>query len=74
LLSNNLSNDILCAHHVFLSYSNLRYLIMRWYYILYFYKCVCVYCEHNLCDIFLVKHSEFLWTFPKVEWMSQNKC
>ena len=29
LLSNNLSNDILCAHHVFLSYSNLRYLIMR---------------------------------------------
>ena len=42
LLSNNLSNDILCAHYVFLSYSNLRYLIMRWYYILYFYKCVCV--------------------------------
>ena len=38
LLSNNLSNDILCAHHVFLSYSNLRYLIMRWYYNLYFYK------------------------------------
>ena len=26
-------------------------------------------CEHNLCDISLVKHSEFLWTFPKVEWM-----
>jgi len=24
--------------HVFLSYSNLGYLIMRWYYILYFYK------------------------------------
>jgi hypothetical protein len=38
LFSNNLSNDILCAHHVFLSYSNLWYLIMRWYYILYFYK------------------------------------
>ena len=38
LFSNNLSNDILCAHHVFLSYSNLGYLIMRWYYILYFYK------------------------------------
>ena len=36
--SNNLSNDILCAHHVFLSYSNLGYLIMRLYYILYFYK------------------------------------
>jgi hypothetical protein len=29
LFSNNLSNDILCAHHVFLSYSNLGYLIMR---------------------------------------------
>ena len=28
LFSNNLSNDILCAHHVFLSYSNLGYLIM----------------------------------------------
>ena len=23
-------------------------------------QCVCVYCEHNLCDISLVKHSEFL--------------
>ena len=21
----------------------------------------------------LVKHSEFLWTFPKIEWISQNK-
>jgi hypothetical protein len=30
LFSNNLSNDILCAHHVFLSFSNLGYLIMRW--------------------------------------------
>jgi hypothetical protein len=29
LFSNNLSNDILCAHHIFLSYSNLGYLIMR---------------------------------------------
>ena len=29
LFSNSLSNDILCAHHVFLSYSNLGYLIMR---------------------------------------------
>jgi hypothetical protein len=29
LFSNNLSNDILCAHHVFLSFSNLGYLIMR---------------------------------------------
>ena len=29
LLSNNLSNDILSAHHVFLSYSNMGYLIMR---------------------------------------------
>jgi hypothetical protein len=29
LYSNNLSNDILCAHHIFLSYSNLGYLIMR---------------------------------------------
>jgi hypothetical protein len=29
LFSNNLSNDILCAHHVFLSYSNLGYLIIR---------------------------------------------
>ena len=38
LLSNNLSNDILSAHHVFLSYSNMGYLIMRWYYTLYFYK------------------------------------
>jgi hypothetical protein len=38
LFSNNLSNDILCAHHFFLSYSNLGYLIMRWYYILYFNK------------------------------------
>jgi hypothetical protein len=38
LFSNNISNDILCAHHFFLSYSNLGYLIMRWYYILYFYK------------------------------------
>ena len=38
LFSNNLSNDILCAHHFFLSYSNLGYLIMRWYYILYFDK------------------------------------
>jgi hypothetical protein len=38
LFSNNLSNDILCAHDVFLSYWNLGYLIMRWYYILYFYK------------------------------------
>ena len=167
LFSNNLSNDILCAHHVFLTFTNLGYLIMRWYYILYFYKalhtfffiffqktqsvqkarlikhthtntqththtkthtntqihkhthtqihkhththtntplgpvltrwdykkrgvssilfisclaifyqptqCVCVYCEHNLCDISLVKHSEFLWTFPKKEWISQNK-
>ena len=27
LLSNNLSNDILCVHHVFLSYSNMGYLI-----------------------------------------------
>ena len=36
--SQHLSNDILCAHHVFLSYSNLGYLIMMWYYILYFYK------------------------------------
>jgi len=32
--SQHLSNDILCAHHVFLSYSNLGYLIMMWYYIL----------------------------------------
>ena len=23
-------------------------------------QCVCVYCEHNLCDISLVKHSEFM--------------
>ena len=38
LFSNNLSNDILCAHHVFLTFTNLGYLIMRWYYILYFYK------------------------------------
>ena len=38
LFGNNLANDILCAHHVFLSYSNLGYLIMMWYYILYFYK------------------------------------
>ena len=30
-------------------------------------------CEHNLCDISLVKHSEFLWTFPEIEWISQNK-
>ncbi|MFN9906548.1 MAG: hypothetical protein ACK56F_10545, partial [bacterium] len=29
LFSNNLSNDILCAHHVFLFYSNLGYLIIR---------------------------------------------
>ena len=29
LFSNNLSNDILCAHHFFLSYSNPGYLIMR---------------------------------------------
>ena len=29
LFGNNLANDILCAHHVFLSYSNLGYLIMR---------------------------------------------
>jgi hypothetical protein len=55
LLSNNLSNDILCAHHVFLSYSNLRYLIMRWYYILYFYKCVCV-CIVNITYVIF-----FLW-------------
>ena len=41
--SQHLSNDILCAHHVFLSYSNLGYLIMMWYYILYFYKAL-----HNI--------------------------
>jgi hypothetical protein len=29
LFSNNISNDILCAHHFFLSYSNLGYLIMK---------------------------------------------
>ncbi len=29
LFSNNLSNDILCAHHVFLTFTNLGYLIMR---------------------------------------------
>jgi hypothetical protein len=50
LFSNNLSNDILCAHHVFLSYSNLGYLIMRWYYILYFYKAL-----HTLFFIFFRK-------------------
>ena len=43
LFSNNLSNDILCAHHVFLTFINLGYLIMRWYYILYFYKAL-----HNI--------------------------
>jgi len=43
LFSNNLSNDILCAHHVFLTFTNLGYLIMRWYYILYFYKAL-----HNI--------------------------
>jgi hypothetical protein len=55
LLSNNLSNDILCTHHVFLSYSNLGYLIMSWYYILYFYKCVCV-CIVNITYVIF-----FLW-------------
>ena len=38
LFSNNLSNDILCAHHVFLTFINLGYLIMRWYYIFIFIK------------------------------------
>ena len=55
LFSNNLSNDILCTHHVFLSYSNLGYLIMSWYYILYFYKCVCV-CIVNITYVIF-----FLW-------------
>ena len=27
----------------------------------------------SLCVGSLVKHSEFLWTFPKIEWISQNK-
>ena len=50
LFSNNLSNDILCAHHVFLTFTNLGYLIMRWYYILYFYKAL-----HTFFFIFFQK-------------------